>query len=102
MFMCSESELNPRSANDTRGRVFAFYQITVYLFFGLTQFLLSWLDETGFVLFSVLMSLAIELVLVTRVPTHGLRLERVRGIEPPFKAWEAFVLPLNYTRFLTI
>ena len=25
-------------------------------------------------------------------------LERVRGIEPLSKAWEAFVLPLNYTR----
>jgi hypothetical protein len=26
------------------------------------------------------------------------RLERVKGIEPSPKAWEAFVLPLNYTR----
>ena len=25
-------------------------------------------------------------------------LERVRGIEPPYSAWEADVLPLNYTR----
>lgn len=25
-------------------------------------------------------------------------LERVKGIEPSYKAWEAFVLPLNYTR----
>jgi hypothetical protein len=24
--------------------------------------------------------------------------ERVRGIEPPLRAWEARVLPLNYTR----
>ena len=31
-------------------------------------------------------------------PTPFLRVERVRGIEPPSKAWEAFVLPLNYTR----
>ena len=44
------------------------------------------------------MSLAIVPVAVTRVPAPGLRLERVRGIEPPFKAWEALVLPLNYTR----
>ena len=27
-----------------------------------------------------------------------LRKERVKGIEPSPKAWEAFVLPLNYTR----
>ena len=26
------------------------------------------------------------------------RMERVRGIEPPLSAWEADVLPLNYTR----
>ena len=25
-------------------------------------------------------------------------MERVRGIEPPLSAWEADVLPLNYTR----
>ncbi len=29
-------------------------------------------------------------------------LERVKGIEPLSKAWEAFVLPLNYTRMLYI
>jgi hypothetical protein len=27
-------------------------------------------------------------------------MERVKGIEPSSKAWEAFVLPLNYTRVL--
>ena len=26
-------------------------------------------------------------------------LERVKGIEPSYAAWEAAVLPLNYTRF---
>jgi hypothetical protein len=29
-----------------------------------------------------------------------LRGERVTGIEPAFSAWEADVLPLNYTRVL--
>jgi hypothetical protein len=28
----------------------------------------------------------------------GYLLERVMGIEPTSKAWEAFILPLNYTR----
>lgn len=28
--------------------------------------------------------------------------ERVEGIEPSTKAWEAFVLPLNYTRITHI
>jgi hypothetical protein len=27
-------------------------------------------------------------------------LERVKGIEPSYAAWEAAVLPLNYTRFI--
>ena len=32
--------------------------------------------------------------------TRGKEDERVRGIEPPCAAWEAAVLPLNYTRVL--
>jgi hypothetical protein len=27
-----------------------------------------------------------------------MNLERVKGIEPSYEAWEAAVLPLNYTR----
>ena len=30
--------------------------------------------------------------------TLALTLERVKGIEPSYSAWEADVLPLNYTR----
>ena len=30
--------------------------------------------------------------------SKGFRLERVTGIEPALSAWEADVLPLNYTR----
>jgi hypothetical protein len=29
-------------------------------------------------------------------------MERATGIEPVIKAWEAFVLPLNYARLLKI
>ncbi len=32
----------------------------------------------------------------------GIWVERVEGIEPSTKAWEAFVLPLNYTRITHI
>ena len=32
------------------------------------------------------------------MPEAGKRLERVKGIEPSYAAWEAAVLPLNYTR----
>ena len=30
---------------------------------------------------------------------EGKSMERVKGIEPSYAAWEAAVLPLNYTRF---
>ena len=33
---------------------------------------------------------------ITESPSE---LERVKGIEPSYSAWEADVLPLNYTRF---
>jgi hypothetical protein len=33
-----------------------------------------------------------------RVVKRQILLERARGIEPPFSAWEADVLPLNYAR----
>ena len=29
-------------------------------------------------------------------------LERVMGVEPTSKAWEAFILPMNYTRVTLI
>ena len=32
--------------------------------------------------------------------TNAEHVERVTGIEPAFSAWEADVLPLNYTRVL--
>ena len=31
-------------------------------------------------------------------PNNEAQLERVKGIEPSLSAWEAEVLPLNYTR----
>ena len=33
-----------------------------------------------------------------RVPGMGQVLERAKGIEPSYAAWEAAVLPLNYAR----
>ena len=32
----------------------------------------------------------------------GIAVERVMGIEPTWSAWEAEVLPLNYTRTLSL
>ena len=35
---------------------------------------------------------------ILNYPNLNLLLERVKGIEPSYAAWEAAVLPLNYTR----
>ncbi len=70
MYMCVESWLNARADNSTRGQVLSLYIITVYLFQGLGQFLIQLPDESGFALYalmSVLMSLAVLPVAVTRV-----------------------------------
>ena len=37
-------------------------------------------------------------IAIPRVCASCLDSERVRGIEPPFQAWEACVLPLNHIR----
>jgi hypothetical protein len=35
---------------------------------------------------------------ISRIATTAREVERVMGIEPTLAAWEAAVLPLNYTR----
>ena len=68
--VCTESWLNERSTNEVRGQVFSFYMITIYLAQSAGQFFLILPDETGFALFivgSILLSLALVPVAVTRV-----------------------------------
>lgn len=36
---------------------------------------------------------------IDRGGSHQEILERAKGIEPSYRAWEALVLPLNYARF---
>ena len=70
MFMCTESWVNERSDNSTRGQIFSLYQITVYLAQGAGQFLINVPDHSGFAVYlvtSILMSLAIVPVAITRV-----------------------------------
>ena len=71
MFMCVESWLNSRATNDNRGQLFSFYVISVYLFSGIGQFILQIPDEKGFMIFiffSILMSLAIIPISLTKLP----------------------------------
>lgn len=91
MFMCTESWLNEKSSNEIRGQVFSLYQVVLYLGQGAGQFLINIPDETGFMLYiltSVLMSLAILPVALTRVAAPTLpkpvrfKLGRLWGISP--------------------
>ena len=75
MFMCVESWLNERSDNSNRGQIFSLYVIAIYFFQGIGQFLIQLPDTTGFTIYvvvSVLMSLSIVPVAVTRVPAPEL------------------------------
>jgi len=91
MYMCTESWLNEKSSNEIRGQVFSLYQVVLYLGQGAGQFLINIPDETGMVLYiltSILMSLAILPVAITRVSAPELpkpvrfRLARLWGISP--------------------
>jgi len=75
MYMCTESWLNEKTENRFRGEMLAVYQVTFFLFQGGAQFLLNLPDSTGFGLFiltSVLVSLAVVPIVMTRVPAPQL------------------------------
>jgi MFS family permease len=91
MFMCTESWLNEKSSNEIRGQVFSLYQVVLYLGQGAGQFLINVPDETGamlYILTSILMSLAILPVALTRVAAPTLpkpvrfKIGRLWGISP--------------------
>lgn len=91
MFMCTESWLNEKSSNEIRGQVFSLYQVVLYLGQGAGQFLINIPDETGallYILTSILMSLAILPVALTRVAAPTLpkpvrfKIGRLWGISP--------------------
>jgi MFS family permease len=75
LFMCAESWLNARGTPETRGTLLSVYMITTYFFQGLAQFLLVLGDTNGFLLFavvSILTSMALVPVAITRMPAPDL------------------------------
>lgn len=71
LFMCIESWLNARANNATRGAVLSIYMCVVYAAQGLGQFMLNFADPgraTLFILASILLSLALVPVALTRSP----------------------------------
>ncbi|MDP7652825.1 MAG: MFS transporter [Rhodospirillales bacterium] len=91
LLMCTESWLNERATNEIRGRVLSLYMTTVYLAQGGGQFLLFLGDEHQYTLFivaSILFSLALVPVAVTRVRAPApikpsrLRLKELYAVSP--------------------
>jgi len=81
--MCTESWLNERSTNQTRGSIFSLYQIAVYLSQGVGQLLLNLGELSGFTLFvmaSILLSLALVPVAASQVQAPTLPEPRRFGI----------------------
>ena len=71
LFMCMESWLNDRAPNNKRGQVLSVYMTVVYCALGLGQFLILVAAPDGFGLFalaSILLSLALVPVALTRYP----------------------------------
>ncbi|SDD96976.1 MFS transporter [Rhodospira trueperi] len=83
LLMCTESWLNEKATRETRGTVLSLYMIATYLPQGLAQFLLQVGETTSFVLYalvSILMSMALVPVALTRMPGPALPTPRRFGI----------------------
>jgi MFS family permease len=83
LFLCVESWLNDRATNQTRGAILSFYQITSFGFGAVAQFLLVTAEVDGFFLFaltSVLLSLALVPVAMTRSPAPPIPERSVFGV----------------------
>ncbi|MEM7208651.1 MAG: MFS transporter [Pseudomonadota bacterium] len=70
MYICAESWINEKSTNEIRGQVFSIYALLVMMMVSLGQLILNVPDTTGltlFVLVSVLASLAVVPIAITKV-----------------------------------
>lgn len=88
LLMVSESWLNARATNQTRGQVLAFYMITAYLALGLGQFLLNLSDPMRIDLFavvSILFSLALVPVALTKAAAPQIKRPSGLGLAKLYK-----------------
>ncbi|MBB4284606.1 MFS transporter [Roseospira goensis] len=88
LLMCTESWLNERATRETRGTILSMYMIATYLSQGVSQFLLQVGETTGYVLFalvSILLSLALVPVALTKVPGPALPTPRRFGLAKLFR-----------------
>ena len=73
-FLCTESWLNARATNETRGKILSAYMFAIYIAMGGGQFLLNIAPAQSFillVLISILSSIALIPVALTRMPEAG-------------------------------
>ena len=88
LLMCTESWLNEKSTRESRGTILALYMIATYLAMGLGQFLLGLGETKGYVLFaliSILLSMALVPVALTKVPGPSLPTPRRFGLRRLFR-----------------
>lgn len=85
LIMITESWVNERASNTTRGQILAIYMIVNYLAAGCGQFLLPLADPGEFVLFSlasIIFSLALLPLLLTQAPSpQPVALQRMSLVE---------------------
>lgn len=75
LLMCTESWLNEKATRETRGTILSLYTIVSFLTMGLAQFLLGLGETDGYLLFalvSILLSIALVPVALTKVPGPAL------------------------------
>jgi len=83
LLMCTESWLNEKSNRESRGTILALYMIATYLSMGAAQFLLNLGETRGYVLFalvSIIVSMALVPVAMTKVPGPALPTPRRFGL----------------------
>ena len=83
VFVVVESWLNARSDNITRGRILSFYMLIAYLAMAGGQWLLKLADPTGMILFivsSILLSLALIPVLISRIHAPEIEIHQEVGV----------------------
>ncbi|MBB4265077.1 MFS transporter [Roseospira visakhapatnamensis] len=88
LLMCTESWLNEKATRETRGTILSLYMIATYLSQGGAQFLLQLGDIAGYVLFalvSILLSMALVPVALTRVPGPAIPTPRRFGFVTLFR-----------------
>ena len=103
IYVVVESWLNARSDNDTRGRILSIYMIVNYAALAGGQLLIQVADPRTFTLFllaSILLSVALIPLLITRVTAPAVEESENMSVKELFKASSAGVVSLTLTSIM--